>query len=196
MKREFFESLKVNDEALPKEVVDSIMAEYGKAFKEKDETISTLTTTKESLESQLKENNDKIKELSSIDADKLNDEIKNLTDKYDKDTKELNDKLSKQSYDYKVKDLTSGLKFSSESAKKSFIRDLEEKGLKLEEDKILGFDDFVNSYKETDPNAFISEVKESENSGFVANTGETHTAVSGDPSKMDYDTYKQWRSQQ
>lgn len=157
MNREFLQGLKVGEETLPKEVVDSIMAEYGKAFKEKDEKISTLTTKTESLESQLKENNDKIKELSSIDADKLNEKIKTLTEKYDNDTKELNEKLSKQTYDYKIKDMTSGLKFSSESARKSFINDLSNKGLKLEDDKILGFDDFVNEYKESDPNAFASE---------------------------------------
>lgn len=174
MNREFLKSLKVNDAELPKEVIDSIMAEYGKAVKEKDEEIETLTTTKDSLDAQLKETNDKVKKLSEIDADKLNEEIKNLTEKYEKDTKELNEKLSKQEYGYKVKELTSGLKFSSESAKKSFISDLNNKGLKLEDGKILGFDDFVTSYKEQDPNAFAKE-EDKNDSGVSVNTGGDHS---------------------
>lgn len=179
MNREFLKSLKVNDAELSKEVIDSIMAEYGKAVKEKDEEIETLTTTKDSLNAQLKETNDKVKKLSEIDADKLNEEIKNLTEKYEKDTKELNEKLSKQEYGYKVKELTSGLKFSSESAKKSFISDLNNKGLKLEDGKILGFDDFVASYKEQDPNAFAKEEKSSDNNGVSVNTGGDHSGNPG-----------------
>ena len=113
------------------------------------------------------------KELSSIDADKLK-EIKTLNDKYENDTKDLNTKLSKQSYDFKVKELTTGLKFSSESAKKAFIADLTAKELKLEEDKILGFDDFVKSYQESDPNAFTKEEAKKPDDGFRANTGDDH----------------------
>ena len=37
---------------------------------------------------------------------------------------------------------------------------LKEKELKFEDDKLVGFDDFVNSYKESDPSAFIEEKKE------------------------------------
>ena len=131
--------------------------------------LATLTTEKEGLSAQLVELNTKVKELSSIDADKLKDEIKTLNDKYENDTKDLNTKLSKQSYDFKVKELTTGLKFSSESAKKAFIADLTAKELKLEEDNILGFDDFVKSYQESDPNAFTKE-----EDGVTVNTGGEH----------------------
>src|SRR5574343_501865 len=114
MERKFLESLKVGEENLTKEVVDSIMAEYGKDFKDKDEKIATLTTEKEGLSTQLSDLNTKVKELSSIDAEKLKEEIQTLNTKYETDTKELNDKLAKQIYDFKVKEVTSNLKFSSE----------------------------------------------------------------------------------
>ena len=174
MERKFLESLKVGEESLSKEVVDSIMAEHGKTFKEKDEKLATLTTEKEGLSAQLVELNTKVKELSGIDAEKLKDEIKTLNDKYENDTKDLQTKLSKQNYDFKVKELTTGLKFSSESAKKAFIADLTAKELKLEEDKILGFDDFVKSYQESDPNAFTKEEDKKSDDGFRANTGDDH----------------------
>lgn len=182
MERKFLESLKVGEETLTKEVVDSIMSEYGKSFKEKDEKIQSLTTEKEGLSTQLVELNTKVKELSGIDAEKLKDEIKTLNDKYENDTKELNQKLSKQNYDFKVKELTSGLKFSSESAKKAFIADLSTKELKLEEDKLLGYDDYVKSYQESDPNAFA---KEEAPAGIPANTGGEHgTQPTDDDAKI------------
>ena len=52
------------------------------------------------------------------------------------------------------------------------MNDLKEKELKFEEDKLVGFDDFVNSYKETDPDAFIEEKKEEDS--MYADTGDTH----------------------
>lgn len=56
-----------------------------------------------------------------------------------------------------LREQSSGLKFSSESAKRAFLSDLEAKELPLEDGKVIGFDDFVKKYKETDPNAFISD---------------------------------------
>ena len=51
-----------------------------------------------------------------------------------------------------------GIKFSSESAKKAFLADLKAKGLALQDDgTLLGFDDFVKSYKQADPGAFAQE---------------------------------------
>lgn len=170
MERKFLESLKVGEENLPKEVVDSIMAEYGKSFKDKDEKIQNLTTEKEGLSTQLSELNTKVKELSSVDANKLKEEIQTLNTKYETDTKALNDKLTKQSHDFTIKGLADNLKFSSESAKKAFLSDLSVKDLKIEDGKVLGFDDFVKSYKESDPNAFEKEAEQ----GVTTNTGDSH----------------------
>ena len=171
MERKFLESIKIGEETLSKEIIDSIMAEHGKAFKVKDETIQNLQTEKDGLSTQLQELNNQVKKLSEVDTNELQNTIKTLNEKYENDTKELNNKLQKQTYDFKIKEITDKIKFSSESAKKAFIYDLKEKELKLEDNKILGFDDFVNSYKKTDPNAFEKETEE-KNEG-VYTTGET-----------------------
>lgn len=47
--------------------------------------------------------------------------------------------------------------FSSNGARKAFVADLTEKGLKLENGKLLGLDDFVTEYKTNDPGAFAPE---------------------------------------
>lgn len=51
-----------------------------------------------------------------------------------------------------------GLSFSSESARKAFMADLAAKKLTPQDDgTLLGFDDYVSSYKKNDPGAFAQE---------------------------------------
>ena len=50
-----------------------------------------------------------------------------------------------------------GLKFTSNAAKKSFMADVIAKELKMEGDTLLGFDDFVNKYKEEDAGVFVAD---------------------------------------
>lgn len=60
--------------------------------------------------------------------------------------------------DYAAENAAAGLKFSSASAKKAFLAELKGKGLALQDDgTLLGFDDYVASYKKTDPGAFAPE---------------------------------------
>lgn len=175
MKRDDLKKIKVEEKELTDEAVNEILKLYNASVKEKDEQISTLTTERDSYKMSLDETKEKLNNLSTNDEDleKVKGELAELKTKYETDTKDLNEKLSKNKYDSKVKELTSDLKFSSESAKKTFIRDLEDKGLKLENDKILGFDDFVTSYKEQDPNAFVKE-ENKKDSGVSVNTGGEH----------------------
>lgn len=59
---------------------------------------------------------------------------------------------------YAADSAASGLKFTSDSAKKAFMADLKAKNLPLQDDgTLLGFDDYVASYKKTDPGAFAPE---------------------------------------
>ena len=132
-----------------------------------------LNEQKKDLENQLKETNDKVQELSKVDTEELKQKIADLQKKYDEDTKALNDKYEAREYDIKLKDYAKDLKFSSNSAKKSFMNDLKERELKFEDDKLVGFDDFVSSYKENDPTAFIEEDKDEPS--VTVNTGDTHS---------------------
>lgn len=51
-----------------------------------------------------------------------------------------------------------GLKFTSDSARQTFLAKLAEKKLPVQDDgSLLGFDDFVKSYKADDPGAFVRE---------------------------------------
>lgn len=166
-----------------KEVYDGLSDDIKKEYAEKELIINdgtyipkakfdSLNETKKDLENQLKETNDKVQELSKVDTDELKKQIEDLQKKYEEDTKALNSKYEAREYDIKLNDYAKDLKFSSNSAKKSFMSDLKAKELKFEEDKLVGFDDFVNSYKESDPSAFIEEKKEEQS--VTVNTGDSH----------------------
>ena len=173
MNREELSKIKVEglENGLPKEVIDTLMDLNGKSIENLKKENEKLKTEKEGLETQLQEANSKIEGFSQIDVEKIKAEVDEWKEKYETDTKNLKDSLTQKDYDYKVNELTNNIKFSSNSAKRAFIEDLKEKGLKLEDNKLLGFDDFVKAYQETDPNAFMKE--ETKDEGFTS-TGEDH----------------------
>jgi predicted phage tail protein len=119
-----------------------------------------LNNGKKDLKKQLEEANTKIESLSKVNTDDLQKEIDDWKTKYETDTNALNDKISKREREYIINDLTRDLKFSSNSAKKSFMEDLASKDLKIEDGKMLGFDDYLTSYKEQDAGAFVEEKKD------------------------------------
>ena len=60
---------------------------------------------------------------------------------------------------YAAQNAAAGLHFTSASAKKAFMADLAAKNLPLQGDSLLGFDDFVKTYRENDPGAFAADTK-------------------------------------
>lgn len=109
--------------------------------------------------------------------------------------KDYNAKIEKRDYQDAIQELTKDLKFTSNSAKKAFLSELESNPLQMRDGKVLGFDDFLKGYKESDSDAFVKE-EEEHRSSFTTNMNQNgNTVVTGDPNKMDYATYKAWRKQ-
>ena len=119
----------------------------GGAYVGKDK-FDTLTTERNTLQTRLDEANGK---LEGYDPEW---KAKAQTAKENADAE-----IAKVKRGYLVRDSTAGLKFSSESAKKAFIAELEQKNLPVQDEKLLGLDDFVKQYRENDPGAFASEEK-------------------------------------
>lgn len=97
---------------------------------------------------------------AGADATKLSNlqtDFDTLQQTYNTAKADYEKQLAEQAYDFAVKENSAKLKFSSNSAKKAFMSDLKAKKLSMENGKILGFDDFVNAYKEQDAGAFITE---------------------------------------
>lgn len=115
-------------------------------------TISTRDGDLETLKKQLEEAG-----TDSTKLDELNAQFTALKDKYDTDTKNYKKQLESQAYDFGVREYANTLKFTSEAAKRDFIQQMNAAKLKMDKDHILGATDFQESYKTSNPDAFVVE---------------------------------------
>jgi len=158
MKREDVKSIipDITDEQLGK-----IMDLHSDDIGIQKQTIATLTAERDAARASLDEANAKLEGYDPDWKQKAADAEQKAAAQ-----------VSALKADYAAENAAAGLKFSSTSAKKAFLADLKAKGLTLQDDgKLLGFDDFVKSYKETDPGAFAQE------------TGYPAVKDGGDPAK-------------
>lgn len=186
------------------------------ADKEKDltkkvsENYKTVTEHNKKVE-KLEEERDKYQEQYEIakstldgfegkDFDAISKERDDWKEKAEKAEADYNDKIAKRDYSDAVAKATENLKFTSNSAKKAFLAELQADPLKMKDGKLLGFADFVKAYQESDASAFVSAKDEEnkENAAMFTNQmdgADGSEPITGDPNKMDYETYKAWRKQ-
>ena len=146
MKRDFLKNLDIGNGAhLSDDLVEQIMAEAGKAKTEMQNTITSLTTERDGLQSQLSDANAAIQSYKDMDIDGIKQSAADWETKYNTDTQALKDQLDSTKYGYAVENAVGSLKFTSESAKKAFLADLTAKQLPIQEGKLLGLDDFTKS---------------------------------------------------
>ena len=142
MKREDLKEFNLTDEQVQK-----IMDLHGADLERQKQTITTLTTERDAARTQLADAN---KKLEGYDPE--------WKTKAEQAQQKAAAQVSALKADYAAENAAAGLKFSSASAKKAFLSDLKAKNLPLQDDgTLLGFDDYVASYKKTDPGAFAPE---------------------------------------
>lgn len=115
-------------------------------------TIKTRDTDLSNLKSQL--------EAAGVDSGKLEELTQNLTSlqtKYNDDMKAYKKQIAQQAYEFAVKEFAASKQFTSQAAKRDFIQSMIAKDLKMENDKILGADDFVTTYQADNADAFVTE---------------------------------------
>nr|DAQ56486.1 MAG TPA: minor structural protein [Caudoviricetes sp.] len=123
----------------------AIEAKYNTDIAQRDTDLATL-------QEKLKNAGADANKLSNLQTD-----FDTLQQTYNTAKADYEKQLAEQAYDFAIKENSAKLKFSSNSAKKAFMSDLKAKNLSMENGKILGFDDFVNAYKEQDAGAFITD---------------------------------------
>ena len=111
------------------------------------------------VKQQLEDANKEIASYKDMDIEGIKTAAKDWETKYNADTQKLQEQMQAQAYSFAVMDAANTLKFSSNAAKKQFIADATAKKLILEGDKLLGFEDYVTSYRQSDPDAFAVEKK-------------------------------------
>ena len=117
---------------------------YDDDISSKAETIKTLEGTIKSRDSDIKTIRKELEEAGD-NKEKLTTLSTNLSDlqiKYKDDIAAYKSKLEKQSYEYAVKD---------------FANSMMAKELKMDNDTILGAEDFVNAYSAENADAFVVE---------------------------------------
>ena len=143
MKREEVKSIIPN---ITDEQLGQIMDLHGADIERQKQTIATLTTERDAARTQLADAN---KKLEGYDP-----EWKTKAEQAENNAKA---QVAELQSDFAAQSAVSGVKFSSESAKKAFLSDLKAKNLPLQEGKLLGFDDYLANYKKNDPGAFAPE---------------------------------------
>lgn len=131
-----------------------------------DDDIASKDTQIDQLNSTIKERNKDLAGLKTqleeagTDAEKLTQltgEFDTLKTKYDDDTKAFKAQLKKQAYEFAVKEFAGTKEFTSNAAKRDFIQSMIAKDLKMENDMILGAEDFVTAYSADNADAFVVE---------------------------------------
>ena len=154
MKAEFIKNLlpDITDDAL-----QAILTESQKDVSEIESKRAALETERNGLKEQLTTANTEIQSYKDMDIDGIKQKAADWETRYNTDTQALQQQLQDQAYGYAVDKAIGSVKFSSAAAKKAFTADLKAKDLKLEDGKLLGLDDYVKTYRETDPDAFAVE---------------------------------------
>lgn len=170
--KNIYEILKSLDIEIPEDKKESFEKEMNanyKTIKEVEsirEKVTSAEEAKTKFENDLKQRDKDLanlkKQLEDAGADKgkledITDKLNTLQTEYDEQQKKYAKDLADQRYEFAIKELSGGLKFSSNSAKKAFISDLMDNRLSMKDDQILGFKDFVDKYKEQDAGAFVTE---------------------------------------
>ena len=141
MKTEELKALGLNDDQVQK-----VFAMNGAEMNDLKQQITTLTAERDTARNNLSDAN---KKLEGYDP-----EWKTKAEKAESDAKA---QVAAMQQDFAAQTAAAGVKFSSESAKRAFLSDLKAKKLPLQDGKLLGFEDYLKSYRESDPDAFAPE---------------------------------------
>lgn len=143
MKTEDLKALGLNDEQ-----VQRVFAMNGADVNREKQAAETAKAERDAIRTQLDEANTKLKGYDPDWQQKAADAEQKAAAQ-----------VSALKADYAAENAAARLKFSSASAKKAFMADLAAKNLPLQGDSLLGFDDFVKTYRENDPGAFAADTK-------------------------------------
>ena len=180
MKRKFLEDL-----GLEADVIEKIMIESGKDTTSLKAKVDDLTEQLNVKETTITEKNNKIAELEKVDVEAIKTaEYERGKAEGSKEIEEFKKQnaLEKALTNYKAKDTSIINK----------MLDMEKVKFNDKYEITEGLEEQINALKESHDYLFESDKPLP---SFSASTPGTENKISGDPEKMDYNTYKQWRKQ-
>lgn len=147
-KSKYDADLKAKDKEL--EAKDGEIAQVTAQVETLNSTIATRDADLSDLQTKL--------EAAGQDATKLaevTEQLTGLQSKYEADVQSYQTQMQKQAYEFAVKEFANTKKFTSQAAKRDFIQSMIARGLQMEGDKILGREDFAESYATENADAFV-----------------------------------------
>lgn len=131
-------------------------AKYEDDLSAKDKQIGTLNDTISTRDTDLATLKKQLEDAGADNATitKLTEDMAKLQTKYDTEMSAYQAQLSKQAYEFAVKEFANTKEFTSQAAKRDFVQTMLNKELKMENNQILGADDFAKVYAENNSDAF------------------------------------------
>lgn len=180
MKRKFLEDL-----GLEAEAVEKIMAEAGKEITSLKAKVDDLTEQINVKEATISEKNNKIAELEKVDVEAIKKEqfeLGKVEGSKEIEVFKKQNALEKALANYKAKDTSIINK----------MLDMEKVKFNDKYEITEGLEDQIKKIQETHDYLFDNDKPLPTFSG---STPGTEKGISGDPEKMDYNTYKKWRKE-
>lgn len=152
MKTEELRNLGLTDEQ-----IKFVMAENGKDINELKKNLADVTSERDNFKEKATNAEETLKKFDGVDVEAMKAEVESWKVKAEESEKAFNQKIYDRDYNDALTTALSGIKFTSESAKKSVMKDIKDAGLVMKEGKILGLNDLIDSIKSTDASAFVDE---------------------------------------
>ena len=161
MKRDELKALGLTDEQ-----VDKVMGIHGTdeaahkaVLQARDEQITTLTTERDGLKTQVADRDKDITQLrkDAGDNETLKNQLAELQTKYETDTTKLQQTLDQQAREFAVESIFSGVQFTSAFAKKAAIAEFKAGNHEFKDGKFVGADGIIAQMKKDNPDAFKAE---------------------------------------
>ncbi len=156
MKKEFLQELGID-----KDVIDKILEENSKDVEKYKSQAENSKNDNTALQNQIKDMEQKLTELqkSTGNAEELKKQLETVQQDYEKEKQAFQKQIAERDYSDAMKNAIEkcGIKFTSEMAKKTYLKELQEANLTVKEGNLEGFESFHKKQLEADPNAFVAD---------------------------------------
>ena len=173
MKKEFLQELGID-----KDTIDKILQENNKDVEKYKNQAENSKNDNTALQSQIKDMEQKLTELqkSTGNAEELKKQLETVQQDYKKEKEAFQKQIAERDYSDAMKNVIekSGIKFTSEMAKRTYLKELQEANLTIKEGGLEGFEAFHKKQLESDPNAFVVDKPQEQKPYFMPAMGKSN----------------------
>ena len=124
---------------------------------EHDKKVTKLTDERDSLKAQVEAAEKTLESFDGIDPKNYKETIAQYKQQAEDAKKDYDAKLAAKERDELIERAVANVKFTSAYARKDILSRLKAEDIKVKDGKLIGFNDYIEAYKESDPEAFGSE---------------------------------------